>query len=368
MDQDATVRWARSTSERLLGPLGRRWVHVQQVAKVASIVGRCLPDDRDTLIAAAYLHDIGYAPALKVTGFHPLDGGRYVQKFGYEFLARLVAHHSGARIEARRRGFENYTDEFVLVNSPLDQALTYCDLTTGPDGASVTLDERVAEINDRYGSEHVMARSITMCLPELRQAVAATEERMTEAGVGLACFALGVNDHARAAPQRGVRTALGTRRLQGENFEHLAVCPARGREAPRTSDQDRPVDAHRASAAASALRADQAPPRRPGPPGSARSSREPGRLRLRHPARHGARAEESHPNVDRTVRRAGSPEGTAPRSPPQLRQPSHGPRSAPRIVMEIVGHSGIEMTMNVYGHVNLDNQRKALESLDEELS
>jgi integrase len=39
----------------------------------------------------------------------------------------------------------------------------------------------------------------------------------------------------------------------------------------------------------------------------------------------------------------------------------------PRVVMEIVGHSAIEMTMNVYGHVNLDTQRSALDSLDEGL-
>lgn len=40
----------------------------------------------------------------------------------------------------------------------------------------------------------------------------------------------------------------------------------------------------------------------------------------------------------------------------------------PRVVMEIVGHSAIEMTMNVYGHVNLDTQRAALDHLDDELS
>ncbi|MDQ3988830.1 MAG: site-specific integrase [Actinomycetota bacterium] len=40
----------------------------------------------------------------------------------------------------------------------------------------------------------------------------------------------------------------------------------------------------------------------------------------------------------------------------------------PRVVMEIVGHSAIEMTMNVYGHVNLDVQRRALDTLDEELT
>lgn len=40
----------------------------------------------------------------------------------------------------------------------------------------------------------------------------------------------------------------------------------------------------------------------------------------------------------------------------------------PRVVMEIVGHSAIEMTMNVYGHVNLETQRRALDGLDDELS
>jgi integrase len=36
-------------------------------------------------------------------------------------------------------------------------------------------------------------------------------------------------------------------------------------------------------------------------------------------------------------------------------------RVPPRTVMEIVGHSGLEMTMNVYGHVSLDNKRTALD-------
>lgn len=37
----------------------------------------------------------------------------------------------------------------------------------------------------------------------------------------------------------------------------------------------------------------------------------------------------------------------------------------PRVVMEIVGHSTIEMTMTVYGHVSLDTQRQALGRLDD---
>jgi integrase len=40
----------------------------------------------------------------------------------------------------------------------------------------------------------------------------------------------------------------------------------------------------------------------------------------------------------------------------------------PRVVMEIVGHSAIEITKNVYGHVNPDTQRQTLDDLDSGLS
>ena len=36
----------------------------------------------DDLVAAAWLHDIGYAPELVETGFHPLDGARYLRREG----------------------------------------------------------------------------------------------------------------------------------------------------------------------------------------------------------------------------------------------------------------------------------------------
>ena len=35
--------------------------------------------DRRLLLAAAWLHDIGYAPTVRKTGFHPLDGGLYLR-------------------------------------------------------------------------------------------------------------------------------------------------------------------------------------------------------------------------------------------------------------------------------------------------
>jgi integrase len=40
---------------------------------------------------------------------------------------------------------------------------------------------------------------------------------------------------------------------------------------------------------------------------------------------------------------------------------------SPRTVMQIVGHTVMEMTMERYGHVNLDHQREALSLLNQAL-
>lgn len=63
--------------------LPRRWRHVQSVADRARWVAKALflPDD---LVAAAWLHDIGYVPELAQTGFHPFDGARYLRRVGID--------------------------------------------------------------------------------------------------------------------------------------------------------------------------------------------------------------------------------------------------------------------------------------------
>src|SRR5213080_4861054 len=137
------VSWAAEYAESLLAPLGDRWLHVQGVVERARWVGQAFDEEnRCTLVAAAYLHDIGYAPALKKTGFHPLDGACYLRSLGYDRLASLVAHHSEARFEASLRGYEAALNEFPCERSAVADALTYCDLTTGPTGEPITLKER----------------------------------------------------------------------------------------------------------------------------------------------------------------------------------------------------------------------------------
>ncbi len=88
---ESLVHWATECAASLLSPLGNRWLHVQGVVERARQVGEAFnEDDRCYLIAAAYLHDIGYAPALQQTRFHPIDGARYLRSLGYERLASLL--------------------------------------------------------------------------------------------------------------------------------------------------------------------------------------------------------------------------------------------------------------------------------------
>jgi hypothetical protein len=69
------VAQARGAARGLLRRLpdgGRRWRHTQGVAARAREAAAVLPlADRDVLEAAAWLHDVGYAPALVRSGFHP---------------------------------------------------------------------------------------------------------------------------------------------------------------------------------------------------------------------------------------------------------------------------------------------------------
>ena len=183
MRVEQTAAWAAIVARRFVEPLGHRWKHVRSVAALAQVVGQAFGEDEDVLIAAAYLHDIGYSPELANTGFHPLDGARYLRAEREPRLASLVAHHSGARNEAELRGFDDFLVEFPFEGTELDEALTYCDLTTGPDGRRVTLEDRVGEIQERYGAEHVVSRAIRIGQPEFVRARDNTEQRMAQAGI-----------------------------------------------------------------------------------------------------------------------------------------------------------------------------------------
>ena len=137
--------WAEGLARTLLADsLPRRWSHVQGVAARARTLKPSLGPDADLLEAAAWLHDIGYLPELARTGLHGLDGARYLRDVqgADPMLCRLVAHHSYAVIEAEERGLADVlTREFTPPPQPLAAALTFCDMTTSPDGHQVQRSE-----------------------------------------------------------------------------------------------------------------------------------------------------------------------------------------------------------------------------------
>src|SRR3954465_3555784 len=174
--------WSKLEAERRLAPLGARWAHTQGVVVRAKAMELMAPPaDRETLMAAAYLHDIGYADQLRDSGFHPLDGARWLRTCGQERLAGLGAHPTGARFEAEVRGFAAELGEFPEERSMVSDLLAYCDLTTGPDGDEVTFAARLAEIQERYGAESDVARSIEGATSSLAEIVSRVERRAAEA-------------------------------------------------------------------------------------------------------------------------------------------------------------------------------------------
>lgn len=178
--------WARGlTSTALAEALPRRWAHVQGVADRARQAAPVVAGDATLLVAASLLHDIGYAPDLLDTGFHAIDGARFLRHIDAPTrLVGLVAHHSCAVSEAELRGLSAELAEFGDEGpTPVRDALWWADMTTTPDGALTTVTERVREIEQRYGPDDVVSCFVRWAWPELLAAVERTEGRLTAAGV-----------------------------------------------------------------------------------------------------------------------------------------------------------------------------------------
>ncbi len=155
---------ARNLAGRVLEApdLARRWRHVQGVGRRAGELSRLVSaTDRDVLVAAAWLHDVGYSARAVDTGLHSLDGARYLERAGWPGrIVALVNHHTCARIEAQERGLGEQHAVYPYEDSIVMDALVTADLTTSPDGDPVSADDRIAEILRRYGVGHPVHRAI----------------------------------------------------------------------------------------------------------------------------------------------------------------------------------------------------------------
>lgn len=164
------VEWTRQQASSLLKPLGNRWKHTQGVVKQAQKIEKLLKqEERDLLLAAAYVHDIGYAPSLRKTGYHSIDGAYYLRDHRQERLASLVAHHFEAYTVVQQldliADLENFPREYSIIADALD----YCDLTSDSAGNIVTFQERLDDILRRHPDAHPITYATYEAIPALRK-------------------------------------------------------------------------------------------------------------------------------------------------------------------------------------------------------
>lgn len=155
------VEDARDIAQTVLSGMPDRWRHTIGVARRAEDVGSALvracaltAEELDLVLAAAWLHDIGYADELFDTGFHPLDGARFLDRHRWpRRLSGLVAHHSGAVFVATDRGFGDALRQYPREESAVSDVVTFADQTTGPRGDRTAMPDRLADMLRRHGPD-----------------------------------------------------------------------------------------------------------------------------------------------------------------------------------------------------------------------
>jgi hypothetical protein len=91
-------------------------------------------------------------------------------------------HHSCALVEAELRGLlDELNGQFPRDDSLPHDELCFCDMTTGPTGQLMTTDERLADIQSRYGAGSIVGDSINEAEPELRASVRRVQAKIKSA-------------------------------------------------------------------------------------------------------------------------------------------------------------------------------------------
>jgi hypothetical protein len=186
-DMDLVTR-ARSLAEQRLSGEPRRWSHVQGVASKATVVAPIVePEHADAIVAASWLHDVGYALDIALTGFHPVDGARFAMDAGMpDLVVRLIAFHTGADFEAQQRGLLAELREFTRPPMDILDIVTFVDMTTSPTGEPIDARDRVAEILTRYEPEDPVFDAVSRSASELLAAVERVDGRRRGAEAAVA--------------------------------------------------------------------------------------------------------------------------------------------------------------------------------------
>lgn len=176
---------ARELVEETMGRGTDRWLHAQGAADAARrVLPSIHPDDHDLLIAAAWLHDVGFGHPNPPTGLHSLDGAYLLRDKGWpERLVALVAHHSEARYGAAAMDLLDELNQFEREQGPVADALVYADMSSSTDGQPVTVNLRLSDLRYRHSEDELPMRiAMSSREPHLMLATARTEIRMINSG------------------------------------------------------------------------------------------------------------------------------------------------------------------------------------------
>jgi hypothetical protein len=179
------VAAAADLTHDILDAVPDRLAHSQGVARRAQLLTLTVePHQAGLLVAAAWLHDIGYAPGLRDTDFHPLDGARHLRAIGWPpAICNLVAHHSGARFVARVRKLDRELDAYPFSEDAVSDALTTADQTTGMHGEAMLPEARMRDMLERHGPDSANALAHPQREPYLRAAAGRVTGRLDSIGV-----------------------------------------------------------------------------------------------------------------------------------------------------------------------------------------
>jgi hypothetical protein len=176
---------AQALARSLLGEVGTRWEHVRMAGSTAARLAVLFDEHEAALLqAAATLHDVGYAPAIAHTGFHPLDGAVHLQALGLpDRLVGLVAHHSEAELLGPQYGVHDLSRRFHRERSLLADALVYADMHSAPDGQPIRAEHRLADIARRKPDPVEQVRAQRLRASMTRVGVALSERARMRHGL-----------------------------------------------------------------------------------------------------------------------------------------------------------------------------------------
>lgn len=174
-----TVSLARGISEEWLSEsMPARWKHTQQVAATAEMLAAQLKlsdAEKTTLVASAWLHDIGYTQT-QVHDWHPLAGAIVLRGMELDTVANYVAWHTTAPEEVVFLGLSEQMASFRNADDVVTDCLTYSDMSSGPNGEVFTFEQRLSELKERRGEDSFQFKTMTQAwvrLLEVRDRVEA---------------------------------------------------------------------------------------------------------------------------------------------------------------------------------------------------